>query len=240
MLIPRIYQNLSKYLKPKKALILYGSRQIGKTTLLETYLANSDLKYKLDSGDNIRIQHIFSSKDFDLIKEYAQGYELIAIDEAQKIPGVGEGIKIIVDQIDDIRIIATGSSSFELAGQIDEPLTGRKTTLILYPISQLELKELHNDYELKQRQEEFLIFGGYPEVVTARTRNEKISLIEEVAQSYLLKDILQLEILTDHQGKSGDVRDVLAIRVLQKWEITINENRSIAWRLNSAWVLSLR
>ncbi|MCP4652894.1 MAG: ATP-binding protein [Candidatus Omnitrophica bacterium] len=193
MNIPRIYDDLNKYLKPNKALILYGSRQVGKTTLLNKFLSQTSYRYKLDSGDNIKTQNVLGSRDFALIKEYAQGYDLIAVDEAQKIPSVGTGIKIIVDQMPGVMVIATGSSSFELAGQIGEPLTGRKNTLALYPISQLELIKLHNRCELKDRLEDFLVFGAYPEVVTAESKIDKIRIIEEISQSYLFKDILQLD-----------------------------------------------
>ena len=193
MKIPRYYQNLASYIKPKKALIIYGPRQVGKTTLVEDFLAKIKLKYKLDSGDSLKTQNTLGSADFDAIKEYAHGYELIAIDEAQKIAGVGQGLKIMVDQIPGIKIIATGSSSFELAGQVGEPLTGRKTTITLYPVSQLELEKLFNRHELKEKLPEWLIYGGYPEVVAAADKKEKARLLEEIVQSYLLKDILELE-----------------------------------------------
>lgn len=193
MKIPRIYQDLNKYLKPNKALIIYGPRQVGKTTLLQDFLAATKFKYKLDSGDNIQTQHILGSQDFNLIREYAQGYELIAIDEAQRIKNIGLGLKIIVDQMPNIKIIATGSSSFELSGQVGEPLTGRKITLTLYPVSQIELSNLYNPYEIKNKLEEWLIFGGYPEVAAAEDKTEKIKLLEEIVQAYLLKDILNLE-----------------------------------------------
>ena len=161
--------------------------------MLNDFLATTNLKYKLDSGDNIRIQQILSSEDFSQIKDYASGYDLIAIDEAQRIPRVGTGLKIMVDQIPGIKIIATGSSSFELSGQIGEPLTGRKKTLILYPVSQLELSEIYNPYEIKEKLNEWLIFGSYPAVITTKTKEEKINILREIVDSYLLKDILELE-----------------------------------------------
>ncbi|MEI8054568.1 MAG: ATP-binding protein [bacterium] len=191
--IVRFYHDLAKYLVPNKVLVIFGPRQAGKTTLLKKFLENCGLKYKLDSGDNIKTQNLLSSQDFDLLKEYVAGYDLLAIDEAQKIPNIGVNLKILVDQVPNIKIIATGSSSFELAGQIGEPLTGRKTTLTLYPIAQLELLKLYNDYELKDKVSEWLIFGGYPEVVVAADKNKKINLLEEITYSYLLKDILELD-----------------------------------------------
>jgi len=179
-------------LKPGKVLVIYGPRQIGKTTLLQNYLKQTSFKYKLDSGDNIKVQQILSSQDFSQILEYLSGYELYALDEAQKIPNVGLGLKIIVDQIPKIRVIATGSSSFELAGQIGEPLTGRKKTLTLFPLSQLELRQIYNPHEMKEKLPELLVFGGYPEVLRAE-KGKKADVLEEIVNSYLLKDVLELQ-----------------------------------------------
>lgn len=151
------------------------------------------LKYKYESGDNIRTQDILGSSDFDRILEYISGYDLFALDEAQMIPNVGMGLKILVDQAKGLYIIATGSSSFDLSQQIGEPLTGRKETIVLYPMSQKELTLLYNPHELRQKLEEFLIFGSYPEVIAAKSRAEKTKALTEIADSYLLKDILSLE-----------------------------------------------
>ncbi|MBI5701411.1 ATP-binding protein [Candidatus Saganbacteria bacterium] len=173
--------------------MIYGARQVGKTTLLQTFFKNTKLKYKIDSGDNIKVQEILGSQDFSKILDYASGYQLIVLDEAQRIPNIGMGLKILVDQIPGILVIATGSSSFELSGQIGEPLTGRKRTLTMYPLSQIELLKLFNAHELNEKLGEWLIFGGYPAVITSKTREEKISVLEELVNSYLLKDILELE-----------------------------------------------
>src|SRR4030065_1808794 len=142
MKIPRFYADLGPFLKPNKVLVLYGPRQVGKTTLLKDYLATSPLKHRLDSGEDVRIQEILDSRNFRTIEEYAAGFELLAIDEAQKVRGIGEALKILVDQVLEIRVIATGSSSFDSAGQVGEPLTGRETTLTLFPVAQMEPPKL--------------------------------------------------------------------------------------------------
>ena len=195
MKIIRYYLDLDKYIKPNKVLVIFGPRQAGKTTLLKDYLLtiNGKIKYKLESGDDIIIQELFGSNDFSRIKEYAKSYELIVIDEAQRIKNIGQGLKIMVDEIPGIKIIVTGSSSFELAGQVGEPLTGRKITLTLYPVSQIELKNLRNDYELKNRLEEYMIYGSYPEVAASEDSAEKKRILNEITNSYLLKDIMELE-----------------------------------------------
>lgn len=191
MKILRLYRNLEAYLKPNKVLVIYGPRQVGKTTLLNDFLSQTHYKYRLEGGENVKVQEIFQSQNFDTLKEFARGNELIVIDEAQKIRGIGLGLKILVDQVPGIRVIVTGSSSFELAGQVGEPLTGRKTTLTLFPISHLEIDK--TPFELEEKLQEYLIYGKYPEVVTATSRQEKQDLVNDLAESYLLKDILELE-----------------------------------------------
>ncbi len=185
--------NLNNLLKKQKVLVIYGPRRVGKTTLLQEFLKQTKLKYKLDSGDNIKTQEILSSQDFDQILSYAHGYELIVVDEAQQIPNVGMGLKILIDQVPGLMIIVSGSASFDLSQKIGEPLTGRKITKNIYPLSQKELLNKYNKYELKEKLEDFLIFGSYPECITSASKQEKINVLEEISNSYLLKDVLLLE-----------------------------------------------
>jgi len=219
MKIPRIY-DLGDFIKPNKVLAVFGPRQVGKTTLLQDYLSKTNLKYKLDSGEDIRVQEVLSSQDFPKLIEYAEGYELLAIDEAQKIKNIGQGLKIIIDHIPEVKIIVTGSSSFELAGQIGEPLMGRKTALTLFPISQIELNKLYNNFELKNKLEEYLIYGSYPEVVSVDSLSEKRKLLNEITNSYLLKDVLQL----DKIKNSKILLDLLRLISFQTGnEVSLNE-----------------
>ena len=192
-MLPRIYEDLDAYLKPAKVLVLFGPRQVGKTTLIQHYLAKTPYKYRLETGDNVQMQAILAIPHLAKLKEFVAGYELMVIDEAQKIQNIGNTLKLLVDQVPGLRIAVTGSSSFELAGQVGEPLTGRKMTLHLFPMSQLELTKVYNAYDLKQRLEEYLIYGSYPEVVMATSTSAKRQCITEIMQSYLLKDILELD-----------------------------------------------
>lgn len=192
MKLPRFY-NLSDIVRKGKVLIIFGPRQVGKTTMLQDYLDTVSLRYKLSTGDDINTQNLFAAQDLSKILEFAEGYELIAIDEAQRIPNIGIGLKMLIDHRKDIYVIATGSSSFEFQGQLGEPLTGRKRSVPLFPIAQLEMKEIYNESELKEMLNEFLIYGGYPDVITAKSKDEKINILDEIAGSYLLKDILEIE-----------------------------------------------
>lgn len=193
MFIQRFFTSIDTIMPKGKILIIYGPRRVGKTTLLKMLLKNTKLKYKIDSGDNIRVQEVMSSKDFRLINEYASGYDMLVIDEAQNIPDIGMGLKILIDENPKLQIIATGSSSFNLSQKIGEPLTGRKRTITLFPFSQSELTKYHNAYELKEQLENFLIYGTYPEVYTSQNNQERKEILIELIGSYLLKDILSLE-----------------------------------------------
>jgi predicted AAA+ superfamily ATPase len=219
-MIERTYEPLKNYLEPNKVLVIYGPRRVGKTTLLQNYLSQTSLRYRLAIGDDLPTQQMLSSREVNLIQEYLEGYELLAVDEAQYIPNIGATLKIIVDQIPGIYVIATGSSSFELAGQIGEPLTGRKRTLHLFPIAQSELLSVHNPFDLRQNLDDYLIFGTYPEVITSKTRKQKIEKISEIAGSYLLKDILAFDRVRSSR-KLWDLLKLLAFQVGS--EVSMNE-----------------
>lgn len=216
----RSYEPLESHIQAGKALLIYGPRRVGKTTLLQNFLKDTTFKYKLDSGDNLRVQQILSSQDFGQILSYVEGYELLAIDEAQNIPNIGMGVKIVVDQRPDIRVVLTGSSSFELAGQVGEPLTGRKQTLTLYPLAQLELLSVYNKFELREKLEEFLVYGSYPEVLQAPAKKQKVDVIAEISNSYLVKDILAF----DRVKNSKTLLDLLKLLAFQVGsEVSLSE-----------------
>jgi len=145
---------------------------------------------------------------------------LLAIDGAQNIPNIGMGPKIIVDHVPGIQIIVTGSSSFELAGQVGEPLTGRKQTLSLYPLAQSELLSANNKFELKEKLADLLVYGSYPEVVQAKNKEMRIETLTEIANAYLLKDILAF----DRVKNSRVLLDLLKLLAFQIGsEVSLNE-----------------
>jgi len=189
----RSFHKLEDTIEKNKVTILYWPRRVGKTTLLDTFLKEYKQPYELLSWDNIRIQELLSSQDFSRILPRFTGLSLLAIDEAQNIPNIGQWLKILIDNIPDITIIATGSSSFELSQHIGEPLTGRKKTLTLYPLSLLELQKIWKIITLEDMMERFLIYGMYPEVLTTETLQKKQDKLNELVDSYILKDILALK-----------------------------------------------
>lgn len=219
-MITRAYEPLDQYVTPGKALVIYGPRRVGKTTLLQGYLASTPLKHRFLSGDDVRVQIALGSQDASQILAFGEGYDVLAIDEAQRVPGIGIGLKILVDRRPDLRVIATGSSSFELAGQVGEPLTGRKRTLELFPIAQCEMLAQMNRQELREGIEDVLVYGSYPEVVTAQTRQQKIEVLDEIVGSYLLRDILSL----NGVKASRTLLELLQLIALQVGaEVSVNE-----------------
>jgi len=199
MYIPRAYDNLDYRWSQGKALIISGPRRIGKTTLVKQYLRQTALKYRFETGDDFRTRQVIESQDLQQIRDYVSGIDILAIDEAQRIKDVGYGIKLITDHIPELKVILTGSASFALSGQVGEPLTGRKRTLKMYPVSILELSGVYAQFELQQKLNDFLIFGTYPEVLITESKAEKIEILKEISGSYLLKDILEMERIKSHK-----------------------------------------
>jgi len=231
-MIPRYYNPLDDFIRPGKVLVIYGPRQVGKTTLIRSYVSRTPLKYRLDSGENLAVQEVLSSQNFPAIFRYAGDNELIVIDEAQQIPNIGKALKIIVDQLPHVRVIATGSSSFDLARNIGEPLVGRKTTLHLYPIAQLELlMQAGSQFDLMQQLEDYLIFGSYPDTLNAVSKQEKVTYLTELVDSYLLKDILTLDNIKSPKA----LRDLLKLLALQVGsEVSLNElGRQLGWNFKT-------
>lgn len=140
------------------------------------------------------------------------GYNLLFIDEAQRIPNIGLNLKIMHDNIPELKIIATGSSSFELANQISEPLTGRTWTYTLYPMSVLEWKNTLNPFEIVQKLPEFLTFGMYPEVFSYGNDLDKMDYLKELSTSFLYRDLLELSQIKN-AGKIHDLLRLLAFQI---------------------------
>jgi hypothetical protein len=211
-MLPRHHAKLDLSLFPGKVLVIFGSRQVGKTTLIKNYLASTLLRSRFESGENILIHETLGSRDFPRLKAFAQGLELLVIDEAQRVPDIGLALKILVDECPELRILVSGSSSFELAGQIGEPLTGRKKTITLYPESLLELATESSPYELSLRIPEFLVYGMYPAVLTEAAVEGKREVLRELVGSYLLRDVLELE-----RVKAS--RTLLSLLRLLAWQV---------------------
>ena len=183
--------NIEKKLSDDKAIILFGARQTGKSTLIQ--LIQSKMQHPIAwwNGDESDIRSMLEKPTSTELKILIGKNKTLVIDEAQRIENIGLCIKLITDNIKEVKVIATGSSSFELANKINEPLTGRKWEFHLYPISFGEMVDQTSLVEERRLINHRLIFGYYPEIVTA-SGNEQL-LLKQLSNSYLYKDILTWE-----------------------------------------------
>jgi len=211
-IIQKHLDNLKRALTPGKAVIIYGARRTGKTTLLKRFLQEIDEPYLLVSGEDITVQGYLASQSIEKLSAFVGANRLLVVDEAQKVPGIGINLKLIVDHIPDIRIIATGSSSFDLARAVGEPLTGRKTTLRLYPLSQLEIGQIEQRHQTDANLESRLIYGSYPEVVLSNDNRAREQYLKEIVASYLYKDVLELDGIR-HSAKISRLLQLMAFQV---------------------------
>jgi len=164
------------------------------------------------NGEDIFVQQELSSQSIEKLRNLVGEHRILAIDEAHKIPNIGLNLKLIVDNIEGIKVIATGSASFDLYQKLGEPLTGRKITLRLFPIAQLELKEIERPDQTKANLESRLIYGSYPEVLIAKGDKERIIFLRELVSSYLCKDILDVNGLK-HSDKLIRMLQLLALQI---------------------------
>lgn len=184
---------MNNYLQSGKVLVVYGPRQSGKTTLINHFLEDYKGRLYKGVGEDRVLCDILESRNLKRILSAFSDYQMIYIDEAQIIHEIGTALKMIIDARPDITIIATGSSSFDLANRIGEPLTGRMRTITLFPLSILELRDHLGGMDIEIRLEELLIYGTYPEIFTTESSELKRELLITLRDSYLLKDILSIE-----------------------------------------------
>jgi hypothetical protein len=176
------------HLFKKKTIIIYGARQVGKTTLVESMVRKLKKKSLPLNGDDADVRELFTNVSASRLKPVLGDYQLVVLDEAQRIPDAGLGIKIIHDNFKNIQLIVTGSSSLELSGKIKEPMTGRKLEFFLHPFSFGEMTDHHGFLPEKRLLEQRLIFGSYPDVVI--NSGGETRLLKTLASDYLYKDIL--------------------------------------------------
>jgi len=174
-----------------KIIMLSGARQVGKTTLIEMLLQKRKEKVLYLNADETDVRELLTDTTSTSLKSIVGNHKIIFIDEAQRVKNIGITLKLFADQIKDVQVIVTGSSSFDLANEMNEPLTGRKYEFMLFPLSFSEMVEHHGQLEEKRLLEHRLIYGYYPEIVTKP--GEEKELLKLLANSYLYRDLLTLE-----------------------------------------------
>lgn len=210
---------IEKFLFKGKILIIYGARQVGKTTLVNALLEKHDSSAGYYNCDLPEVRQVLESQNPILIKNYVGAKKLAVFDEAQQVREISRSLKILHDTFPQIQVISTGSSSFDLANKLSEPLTGRSLTFTLYPFSLGELEAKFNRFELMSQLETFLSYGLYPGVVTADLAGRELFL-RNLAGNYLYKDVLMFENLR----RSDLLLDLLKLLALQVGaEVSVNE-----------------
>jgi predicted AAA+ superfamily ATPase len=219
-----IEARLRKALKPNKVVLLLGARRTGKTWFLKNLLPKLEMPYLYLNGDDTSVQAIFKERTVANYARLIGDYKLLVIDEAHRIPEIGWNLKLMVDELEGLHIIATGSSVFDLRAGTGEPLTGRRTELLLHPFAQIEYSTQESLVETQSRLEERMIYGNYPELIHLSSNDEKEDYLREMVASYLLKDILEFEGIRN----SSKVSDLLRLIAFQPGKEVSNDELSRA------------
>lgn len=207
-----VLEEFHRKLLPNKVLILLGARRVGKTDFIKNYLKIIPKQDYLQlNGEDIDDSNLLKERSVTNYGRLLANVKLLVIDEAQNISDIGMILKLIVDSIEGIKIIATGSSVFDLSNKLGEPLVGRKNTIYLFPLAQMEFSEFENYKETTLKLEERLIFGSYPELEKYTNWSDKVSYLKEIINSYLLKDIL----IFDGIKQSDKILDLLKLIAFQ-------------------------
>lgn len=214
-----INKAIDRWLNKKETIVIYGARQTGKTTLTKKILDDRQNSLIIPC-DRPATKDILESMNLTRIKQLFGSHEIIALDEAQSIENIGRLLKIIYDDDDmKYKIIATGSSSFDLANKISEPLTGRNIKFTLYPLSIQEILSQKKWLWIVENLEQLLIYGSYPGIVDLPA-DERIEKLEELSTDYLFKDILVHENISN----PGVLRKLLKALALQIGQlVSVNE-----------------
>lgn len=219
IMITRLLENtLRNRLFKGKALLLFGARQTGKSTLAKALLSSLNQDWLTLNGDDADVREALSNTTVSKLRAIIGKKKILLIDEAQRIDNIGLALKLITDQIKDVQVIATGSSSFELSNRVNEPLTRRKFEYLLYPLSFEEMVNHHGLLEEKRWIPHRMIYGYYPEIVT--NRGEEVERLKLLTSSYLYKDLLILEQIK-RPALLGKLLHALALQIGQ--EISYSE-----------------
>lgn len=204
-----LYKTIENKLFVGKIIILTGARQVGKTTLLKQLLRQKEGVLWLN-GDELQVQNLFANASADRLLSEFSNSKIVILDEAQRIENIGLRLKLIADSDSEVQVIATGSSAFELANKVNEPLTGRKWEYQMFPLSFGEMVEHHGKLKEMRMLPRRIIYGYYPEVVT--NDGNEVEILKLLTDAYLYKDILSWESVK-HPDKLQTLLRALAYQV---------------------------
>ncbi|WP_420458339.1 ATP-binding protein [Neolewinella sp.] len=184
---------LRNYLRPNKVILLLGPRRVGKTVLISQLVSELEEPYVLLNGESANTVRLLERRTVENYLSLLDGSRVLVIDEAQKVPDIGRVLKLMIDEIDGLRILATGSSAYDIENRMGEPLTGRKYTFRLFSLSEHELTQVDSRLNAEDHLRHRLVFGNYPELLQLPSDDERQFYLQELVSTYLLKDILAFE-----------------------------------------------
>jgi uncharacterized protein len=202
-----ITHQMDKWMDTHHSFTIYGARQVGKTTLVIDYAKKSGLKYMYLDCDQFEVRKSLEVEDSVKLAKLIGDSKLVIIDEAQRVHNIGLNMKIIHDNIPGVKVIATGSSAFDLASEIKEPMTGRDFDFYLYPLSISELLQKSTSLDLISSLENLMVYGGYPSVISLNSNEAKERQLMALTDSYLYKDLLELDLIK----KTSALKDLLRV-----------------------------
>ncbi len=207
-----LQDTIIKKIKPGKAVLIFGARRVGKTIMIKEIVRGYSGRTMLLNGEDYDTVALLQNHSVANYRHLLESVDLLAIDEAQSIPQIGNILKLIVDEIPNVSIIASGSSSFDLLNKAGEPLVGRSSQFRLTPFSQREIAQTETPLQTRQNLEARLIYGSYPDVVMLDSFGDKIDYLREIVNAYLLKDILAVDGLKN-SSKMRNLLQLLAYQV---------------------------
>lgn len=211
-------QRITERLGKGKAIIVFGARQVGKTTLLRELFRDKAASVLWLNGDEPDVRALFENATSTRLSAIIGDKKTVVVDEAQRINNVGLALKLVIDNNPDVQVVATGSSSFDLANMVNEPLTGRKYEMRMFPLSFAELSSSSGLLEETRMLPHRLVYGSYPDVVN--NLGEEREVLQQLADSYLYKDILAF----DKIKKNDKIEKLLqAIAYQVGSEVSFNE-----------------
>lgn len=198
-LVRDLSKNILKKLRPNKVVIIFGARRVGKTVLVKEILEQINEPVLMLNGEDINVHDKLAIRSVENYRQMIGSYKMLYIDEAQKIPEIGLKLKLMVDEIEGLKIIISGSSSFDIHKDAGEPLTGRKYAFNLFALSENEYNQIEDNITKVDKIRERMIFGNYPELLHLPDKEDKIDYLNEMVSAYLLKDILVYENIKNSQ-----------------------------------------
>ena len=220
-LVNRIIEpQILKSLTSNKVIVLIGPRRVGKTILIEQIIGKVDEPYLLLNGEDFSAVELLERRSIQNYRNILGEKKLLLIDEAQKIPGIGNMLKLMVDHIKGLKILVTGSSAFDISNYTGEPLTGRKTTYNLFTLSEQELDQVETEFQKQDNLQKRLVYGNYPELLQLKDDGQKVEYLRDLVNSYLLKDIIAFENIRN-ADKIIDLLKLLAYQIGQ--EVSLQE-----------------